>query len=225
MDAASVLALPSTRHVFTAGDYLVRYGEIPTSCHLLLTGFAQRNKLLPDGSRQIIGLHIAGDLVDFQYSLLGRATHNVQLLTPAKVLEIPVGPLVHLMRSRPAVAEAIWRNGLTEACVFEEWIVNIGRRDARSRIAHLFCEIGIRQEQVGLGSRSHFDLPLSQEQLGDALGLTAVHVNRVLRRMEAEKLAWKSRRSVKVFDWDRLAAVGDFSGDYLDQRRAGQGGL
>ncbi|WP_022681830.1 Crp/Fnr family transcriptional regulator [Sphingobium bisphenolivorans] len=214
-DREAVLALPYSTRAKSAGQHLARVGQVPTSCTLLLSGFAQRYRLLADGARQIVGFHVEGDFVDLHFSMLHRASQCVQLLTPARVADIPKAAMVELMRSRPAVAEAIWIESLADASIVQEWVVSIGRRSARSRLAHLFCELGLRQEQAGLGSRCRIELPLTQEQLGDALGLTTVHINRTVKLLENERLIERSRRSVIIPDWEKLAEVGGFSSAYL----------
>ncbi|WP_313801749.1 Crp/Fnr family transcriptional regulator [Sphingobium sp.] len=214
-DRAAVLALPFSTRVKSAGQHLVRVGETPTSCTLLLSGFAQRYRVLADGGRQIVGFHVEGDFVDLHFSMLHRASQCVQLLTPAKVADIPKDAVVDLMHTRPAVAEAIWIDSLADASIVQEWVVSIGRRSARSRLAHLFCELALRQERAGLGRRCKISFPLTQEQLGDALGLTTVHINRTVKMLEAEGLIQRHKRSVIIPQWDRLAEVGGFSSAYL----------
>ncbi|WP_176599328.1 MULTISPECIES: Crp/Fnr family transcriptional regulator [Sphingobium] len=214
-DRRAILSLPFSIRAPSAGQHLIRVGEIPTHCTLLLSGFAQRYRLLADGGRQIIGFHVEGDFVDLHFSMLRRAAQNVQLLTPAKVADIPTSSVIELMRSRPAVAEAIWIDSLADASIIQEWIVSIGRRNARSRIAHLLCELGLRQEHAGLGNRCKIELPLTQEQLGDALGLTTVHINRTVKMLESGGLIQRHKRTILIPDWDHLAEVGGFSSAYL----------
>lgn len=127
----------------------------------------------------------------------------------------PLNPGAGLAFADPAIGKLLWTESLIEASLFREWIVNIGRRDARSRTAHLLCELALRREIAGLGPRAGFALPMTQEQLGDALGLTAVHVNRTLKTLQAETLIRRSKRAVMIADWDGLSAVGDFTSNYL----------
>ncbi|MFC4594289.1 Crp/Fnr family transcriptional regulator, partial [Sphingobium tyrosinilyticum] len=169
-DREAIVALPFTTKAMTAGQHIIRAGQIPTSCTILLSGFAQRYRLVNDGGRQIVGFHMEGDFVDLHFSMLHGADQSVQLVTPAKLADIPVAAVLRLTRTRPAVAEALWIDSLADASVFQEWVVRIGRRDARARLAHLLCELALKQEHAGLGSRSEIHLPLTQEQLGDALG-------------------------------------------------------
>lgn len=221
-DQRALLDLPvSTRNV-AAGEYLIKQGESSRSCVLLTSGFAQGYRLVKDGGRQIIGLHLAGDFVDLHFSMVHRASHSVQLLTPGKVADIPTAMLAELMHSRPAVAEAIWLDSLADASVFREWIVSLGRRDARGKLAHLVCEVGVRQESAGIGGRTCVQLPMTQEQLADALGLTSVHVNRTLKRMEAEGLIRRERSRITVPDWQQLAQAAGFSPVYLQLTAAAE---
>jgi CRP-like cAMP-binding protein len=150
-----------------------------------------------------------------QNSLLRTADHNVQALTDAEVVLISGQAIVALATARPNVAIAMWLDTLIDGSIFREWIANVGRRDARSKTAHILCEFALRQERAGLAPRSQYDLPMTQEQLGDALGLTPVHVNRTLRSLEQAGLISRKRRTVTVSDWDGLRAAGDFDPAYL----------
>jgi CRP-like cAMP-binding protein len=141
--------------------------------------------------------------------------HNAQALTCVEVAVIPAQAIGELLNSRPSVARALWIETLIHASIQREWTVNVGRRDARTRIAHLLCELGIRQEAAGLADRDRYVLPLTQEQLADATGLTAVHVNRVLQGLAGDGLITREKRSLTMRDWHRLADTGQFTPDYL----------
>jgi CRP-like cAMP-binding protein len=112
----------------------------------------------------------------------------------------------------------MWHDTLVDGSVFREWIANVGRRDARTRLAHLLCEFALRLEAAGLGEHSKWELPMTQEQLADATGLTPVHVNRTLKTLDADGLIVRNKRAVSVSDWKRLAAAGDFQSGYLHMR-------
>jgi CRP-like cAMP-binding protein len=214
-DKAAILALPHTLRTMKAHDYIVREGdEVPNSC-LLRSGFATRHKVLANGARQIVSVHMTGDMVNLQNSLLKTADHSVQALTDAEVAFIPGKAIVALATARPAVAIAMWLDTLIDGAVFREWIANVGRRDAKARTAHVLCEFALRQERAGLATRSKYDLPMTQEQLGDALGLTAVHVNRTLKALEAARLIARDRRTVTISDWNGLRKAADFDPSYL----------
>ncbi|MBV9930184.1 MAG: Crp/Fnr family transcriptional regulator [Alphaproteobacteria bacterium] len=212
---AAVLGLPAVRRKLEAQAYLVREGDAPSQCAVLLSGYAIRHKMTGDGGRQIISLHIAGEFLDLQNSLLRVADHNVQMLVRSELAMIPVAALRGLADEHPDVARAMWIETLVDAAIYREWVLNVGRRNSVSRIAHLLCELARRLEAAGLGSGSRFELPMTQEQLADASGLTAVHINRVLQELGRRGLVVRDRRMVEIRDWDGLRAVGDFSARYL----------
>ncbi len=214
-DAAAVLALPHRVITYRPQEYIVREGDQAASSCLMLSGFAIRHKVAGNGGRQIFSIHMQGDLPDIQNSFLGIADHNLQTLCHADVALIPVQSILDICFERPVVGHAIWRETLVDASIFREWILNVGRRDAHSRTAHLLCEFAYRLEAAGLGERYDYELPMTQEQLADALGLTSVHVNRTLQRLEAEGVIVRTRRAVQVVNWDKLAKIGDFDSAYL----------
>ena len=197
---------------------MVREGERTAECSLLLRGFAFRQKLLRNGSRQIISIHIPTEFVDLQNGLLGTADHNVQSLDGSEAAIIPRAALVELADNSPSIRLAMWIDTLLDASIFREWVVNVGRRDSRTRIAHLLCELVFRLKKIGAGNGGVYDFPLTQEQLADATGLTAVHTNRTLQSLRKEGLIQLTARSLTVLDWDRLSEVADFDELYLHQK-------
>jgi CRP-like cAMP-binding protein len=215
-DRAAVLALPHTIRTVEQHHYLVREFDNATNCCVLLKGFAVRQKLVVGGNRQICSIHMKGDLVDLQNSLLGEADHSVQMLTAGRVARIPREEIARIAYERPAVGKAMWMDTLVDGSIFREWIANIGRRDARARIAHLLCEFALRLKVAGLGEQTNYELPMTQEQLADATGLTSVHVNRTIKALESEGLIRRSSaRSIIIGDWRKLADAGDFNSAYL----------
>ncbi|HZG46217.1 MAG TPA: Crp/Fnr family transcriptional regulator [Allosphingosinicella sp.] len=199
-DRRALIALPCTRRAFSRDAYLVRDGEPTTSCHLLISGFGYRQKVLSDGSRQIISIHIPGEFVDLQNFLLQVSDHNVQSLGRTEVAIIPKRALSELVASRPQVARALWLETLIDASIFREWVVNVGRRDARARISHLLCELVLRLRASGLFHEESCQFPLTQEQLADATGLTAVHTNRTLQALRKEGLIRLYSSELTVLD-------------------------
>ena len=141
--------------------------------------------------------------------------HSVQLLTQCRVADVPRDALQELVLGRPAIGSAVMELTLIEASILREWVVNVGRRDARSRVAHILCEFAVRLEDRNLTTDQGFELPMTQEQLADATGLTAVHVNRVLKGLEADGLISRRRRHIHFDDWRALQDAGDFSRRYL----------
>ncbi|HYE26691.1 MAG TPA: Crp/Fnr family transcriptional regulator [Allosphingosinicella sp.] len=211
----ALLGLPHTVRTVNAGAHLIRDGDRPEHCCLLLTGFAHRYKLTGEGGRQIISIHMAGEFVDLQNGLLSVADHSVQLLTDAEVAYIPQQAIQDVALGNPTVGRALWIDTLIDASIFREWVVNVGRRDSRARVAHLLCEFSMRLEAAGLASNHHYELPMTQEQLADAVGLTSVHVNRVLKQLGEEGLISRDKRRIVIEDWPRLRAAGDFNERYL----------
>lgn len=219
VDRAALLDLPFTPRSLEAASYFVREGDPPLHCAVLVSGFAYRQKLTGDGARQILSIHIPGEPLDFQNIFLDEADHSLQMLTRAELALIPRAPLQEIARARPAVAYAILVYTLIEASIFREWVLNVGRRNARARLAHVLCEFAIRLEAAGLADGCGCELPMTQEQLADAIGLTPVHVNRTLKTLESEGLIRRDRRHVSFPDWKGLLEAGDFNQRYLHLER------
>jgi CRP-like cAMP-binding protein len=198
-----------------AQSYILREGDRPDRCAVLLQGYAFRHKLTGDGSRQILAINIPGEALDFQNLFLEEADHNVQMLSRGVIADIPRGAIEDLILSHPDVARAILITTLVEASIFREWAVNIGQRDSRSRIAHLLCEFAYRLNAQELNIDGTYELPITQEQLADATGLTPVHVNRVLQALQRERLIERDRRMIRFPSWERLQDVADFNPRYL----------
>jgi len=218
-DRAAILDLPFTAKMIERHHYVVREHDVATHSCLMLSGYSIRSKTVASGNRQIVAVQMKGEMVDLQNSLLGRADHSVQMLTASKVALIPREAVLNLTMERPMVARAMWIDTLVDASIFREWIANVGRRDARTRIAHLLCEFSLRLKLAGLGEETCYELPMTQEQLGDATGLTSVHVNRTIKALEADGLIERGDpRSITIGDWRKLAAVGDFDSNYLHLR-------
>jgi CRP-like cAMP-binding protein len=214
-DRAAILALPYTRRNFEKDAYVVREGEQATECSVLLQGMAFRQKLLRDGARQIISFHIPSEFVDLQNGILGTADHSVQSLNRTAFAAIPRSAIIELADSRPSIRAAMWIDTLIDASIFREWVVNVGRRDSRSRIAHLLCELAVRLKNIDGSNGEMFDFPVTQEQLADATGLTSVHTNRTLQSLRREGLIQLTARSLTVLDWAALCTTGDFDELYL----------
>jgi CRP-like cAMP-binding protein len=214
-DRDALLGLSVELHTLDAATYLVRQGDRRTRTCLVASGFAFRQKLTSSGTRQILSVSIPGDFVDLDSALLDVADHNVQALTRCQVAFIPRTEIRMLIDQHPRVAVALWLDTLVDASIFQEWILNVGRRDARGRIAHLLCEFARRLEVAGLANGDSFQFPMTQEQLADATGLTAVHVNRTLRGLEKEGLIERDGRRLRIPDREALRDAADFSESYL----------
>lgn len=193
----------------------VREGDDVSHCWLVLSGYCVRFKYVGSGGRQIVSIHMKGDLVDMHNALLGVADHGVQSLTASKLAKIPIEALRRLSDVDPLIKDALWFDTLVDASIFREWVANVGRRDAYTRIAHLLCEFGLKMDAIGLDQQD-YELPMTQDQLADSTGLTPVHVNRVLQNLAHDGLIERvTPKSVVIGDWKRLAAAGDFQPAYL----------
>lgn len=214
-DRQAMLKLPVRVRRIDPSAYLVREGALPKHCGVLVEGYAFRQKVTGDGARQILAVCIPGDAIDLQNIFLHISDHSVQMLTRGIVAEIDRDALQDIILTRPNVGRAIIEQTLVESSILREWVVNVGRRDARERIAHILCEFAVRLEARGLLFDHGFELPMTQEQLADATGLTPVHVNRVLKALEKEGLINRRRRMIHFDDWRALQDAGDFSRAYL----------
>jgi CRP-like cAMP-binding protein len=214
-DREAVRSLPFTHRSLEPAAYIVREGDPPDMCALLLRGFAFRHKVTGDGDRQIVSVHMAGEFLDLQNSFLDVADHNIQTLTRCEIAAVPAAALQALAEAHPRVGLAMWIETLIDAAIFREWVVNVGRRDSLSRIAHLLCELALRLEAAGLAHDRRYDIPMTQEQIADCTGLTPVHVNRVLKELGRRGLIAREKRSVAILQWKELQEIGDFSTRYL----------
>jgi CRP-like cAMP-binding protein len=215
----AILDLPHLVRDLDAGQYITWDGDRPQNTCLLLSGFAVRHKLAGNGARQILSIHMKGDIVDLQNSLLGVADHNVQMLSTGSVALISAATVRELSIAHPNIGMAMWYETLVEGSIFREWILNVGRRDARTAISHLLCEFAMRMEVADLGRQTSYELPITQEQLADAVALTAVHVNRTLMRLEADGLITRTKKMITIPDWTQLAKTADFDPRYLHLTR------
>ena len=215
-DQAALLDLPHKVKRLEASHYIVREHDRAEYSCVMLSGFSVRHKIVAGGERQIVSIHMKGDAVDLQNSLLRTADHSVQMLTAGSIAMIARDEIERIAFERPAIGKAMWIDTLVDGSIFREWVANVGRRDARTRIAHLLCELSLRLKIAGLGQQNNYEMPLSQEQLADAAGLTPVHVNRSIKNLEAQGLIERSSpRSITIGDWRKLADFGDFNSHYL----------
>lgn len=214
-DVEALRRIPFRLRRLDAGAYLIREGSVPTECAVLVEGYAFRQKITGEGARQILAVCIPGDAVDLQNIFLSISDHSVQMLTNGIVADLQRDYMQNLVLARPHVGRALIKQTLVEASILREWVVNVGRRDARQRIAHILCEFAVRLETRGLAPAHEFELPMTQEQLADATGLTSVHVNRTLKAMEKDGLIDRRRRHIHFDDWRALQRAGDFTRNYL----------
>ena len=215
-DRAMLDRLHQRRRSFAAGVDLVHQGQPDQSAYILAKGWACSYKLLPNGARQIVDFQIPGDFLGLRSILFRTADHNIEPITPVEASEVIVTDLLEAFAKTPRLATAVlWAASRDEAMVVEH-LVGIGRRNALERTAHYLLELGARLKLVGLGSNDGYDCPLSQYMLADALGLSAVHINRVLRQLREMGLLTFQKGYVNIEDFDSLVALADFDTAYLD---------
>ena len=201
----------------TAGPHeqLYREGEMNEQCFIILDGYAARYKLTANGDRQILAVLMRGDLINYEHLLGSVADHGVEALGRTQLAVVAVGVLDQAVQGAPGIARALSRAMLRDAAIQREWTTNVGRRDALGRLAHLLCELAVLQGEAGLGAPHRFHLPLTQTHLADCTGLTAVHVNRVLRSMRESGLIRHHGRTLQIENWERLRSTADFRPGYL----------
>jgi CRP-like cAMP-binding protein len=193
----------------------VRLGEQVDHSSLVVQGIVGRYGQNRDGARQITCLHIPGDMADLPSVVSPKSAWGLATLTQTTILRVPHASLRRLAAKYSGVAEAFWRDCVADGSIFSEWVVNVGRRDALARLAHVFCEMAIRCERAGQGDRRWFPLPITQNDLGDATGLTNVHVNRVLKELRTRSIVTARAGKVTIHDWDQLVLVGDFDDAFM----------
>lgn len=214
-ERAALQRLPLRLKTVPAGQDIVSEGDTPSECCLLVEGFACRYNVTAQGKRQILSFHISGDLPDLQSLHLKVMDHSLGALIPCKLGFIPHDNVRALIRHHPRLGDLFWRDTLIDAAVFRQWVVNVGRRQGPARMAHLLCELLVRLRAVELVEDHAFDLPVTQGDLADAMGITNVHVNRVLQDLRKQGLISLHGKFLKVLDWEGLKAAGEFDPTYL----------
>jgi CRP-like cAMP-binding protein len=216
----AIAGLPLLVREFSGGQDIARERDRPSQCCVVLEGLVCRYKILPTGRRQIFSFHIPGDIPDLQSLHIEVMDHNLCALVTSSLGFVPHHLLRDFLRDHPRIAEVFWRDTLIEAAIFREWIASVGGRDARSRMAHLFCETYVRLHATGAIPEGTFEFPfpITQSELGHALGLSTVHVNRTLQSLRREGLITYQRSVVRIDDWANLQEAGEFDATYLHLR-------
>jgi len=207
-------ASTGVRDVPPHGD-IVSEGDCPMDISLLSEGFACRYNLLGDGRRQITAFLIPGDICDLRAFLLGRMDHAVAALCRCQVSHILHARLSEIIETHPHIGFGLWRDTMLDGAIYRQWLTNVGRRSAYQRIAHLLCEVWWRLQAVGRTRGDSYELPVTQTDIGDAMGLSVVHVNRTLQQLRADGLISLQSNVVVVLDWHRLQEAGEFDPTYL----------
>jgi CRP-like cAMP-binding protein len=211
--------LPMQVVVIKENQDIVREGDVPSRSCLLLSGFTCTYKMTGNGKRQIMAFGIPGDIPDLQSLHLEVLDNSLGTLTPCRVGFITHEALRDICVRYPRITAAFWRETLIDAAIFREWVLNVGQREAYSRMAHVFCELILRLRAVGLADDHGCDLPITQGEFADALGVTTVHANRVLQEMRANGIIELSGDRLTIPDWETLKRAGDFDPTYLHLKR------
>ncbi|MDB5558573.1 MAG: transcriptional regulator, Crp/Fnr family [Enterovirga sp.] len=200
---------------FGARHDIAQEGDQPRSATLVLTGFAARYKILEDGRRQIIAFLIPGDLCELRISVLRRRDHSIAALVPTTVAQISDENVQRMMRHSTRLERALTWNALVDEAISREWTVNLGRRDALERLAHVFCELHCRLRAVGLTTGEACEVPLTQAELADAVGVSDVHLNRTLMELRGRGLIALQGKSLTIRHMDGLRDLALFNPEYL----------
>ena len=201
--------------VFNRGDTIVKAKAEQTHSNLLLEGVVVRHKDLRDGARQMLEVSIAGDFIDLHSFTMKRLDHDIAALSACRIVNDSHVRLRPLIDAHPHLGRLLWLVTMIDASIHREWMLSLGRRNALSRVANLFCELRVRLGTVGLAEDGGYALPLTQTDLSDLLGLTTVHVNRTLRELREQDILTFRSKSVAIHDWDRLVQAAEFDPFYL----------
>lgn len=198
-----------------AGSDIVREHTRPLHSTLLISGFSARYSTLEDGARQITEINVSGDFIDLHSLLMKQMDHGVVALTECVVAEAPHSGLIDITERHPHLTRLLWLDTIIDAAIHRQWLVAMGRRSGLGHLAHLVCELYLRLQAVGQTGDLTFDLPLTQATLGDALGLSTVHVSRLISELRAEGVIHWSNGQIDILDWRRLTEIAEFDPTYL----------
>lgn len=219
-DKDALRAAVTTIEAFAPRQDIVSEGARPDGVHLLLEGWAGRYKTLEDGARHTMAFLIPGDLCDVQITLLDVMDHSIGALSSCRVATFGRETLATLMGENERLGAALMWATLVDEAILREWLVNLGGRKADRRLAHLLCEMLLRTQAVGQSANGKFEVPLTQEQLADSLGMSPVHVNRTLQDLRARQLIRWEGKHVRIEDVEQLMAFAGFDPTYLHQVRS-----
>lgn len=214
-DRRAIARLWAQERSFGAREDVIREGEAPEAVRVVLSGFACRYKLLPDGARQIVAWMIPGDWCDLHGMVPDRMDHGIATLSPCRIAYLPHAEVDAMISAPTGLARALRWSTLVDEAILREWIVGMGRRSADKQLAHLICELLFRLGAVGLVSEGSFDFPITQEELADTVGMSPVHVNRVLQHLRGDGLIRLRGKTMTVLDEKRLCELAGFNPGYL----------
>lgn len=214
-DRDRLISLPIRRKRLAKGDEIVVEGSRSSSCCLVIKGYVHRSKTLATGDRQIFSLHMAGDIPDLQSLHLPRMDHSLVATSPAEVALIAHADIQTVLDQSSRLTALFWRDTLIDAAAFRSWMLMLGQAEAPVRMAHLFCELYVRSQLVGLNKENSFALPISQVDIADMLGTSTVHANRTLQDLRSQGLMDFASGRVTILRWRELAELGMFDESYL----------
>ena len=217
-DLAAINTLRHKIRNLAAQEDLIRQGDDPDVSAVVVSGTLARYHLLPNGQRQYLSFHLAGDMPDSQALFIEKMDHAVCAMGPAAAAMIPHKDLLSTFDRSPSVGFAIWRETLIDAAIFREAITNNSARTTLARLAHLFCELFYRAKASGLTQGSTLEVPMSLAQLAETLGMSIATVNRTLLELRESRTAQFQRGRLEIKDWDALVEIGQFNPSYLHQK-------
>lgn len=217
-DIAALTALTAKPRDYSAKQDMIREGDRPGPVFVILHGWACRYKILPNGTRQVMAFLLPGDACDLHIGMLEAMDHNLQALTPCEVALIPGDRMEVLLEEHPAVARAMYKSQLIDEGTLRAWIVSMGRRNSVERVAHLMCELYLRS--LSVNGDHEVALPISQVVLADALGMTPVHINRILKALRLAGSMTLMRGQLTITDPLKLVQIAGFDENYLHRRKA-----
>ncbi len=204
---------------FQRGRTIVKTKTELEHSSLLLEGFVYRYKDLKDGARQTLQIAVVGDFIDLHSLLLKQLDHDIAAFTDCRLALFPHERLKDLIAEHQHLGRLLWLSTVVDAAIHREWMLSLGRRDASSRLAHLFCELQVRLTAAGLAEHGTYELPITQTDLAEILGLTPVHINRTLRELREDGLVTFRSKIVEITDWERLVAIAEFDPFYLSMNQ------
>ncbi|PBB23931.1 MULTISPECIES: Crp/Fnr family transcriptional regulator [unclassified Mesorhizobium] len=214
----SVEALALSGKELTPGQQVAVEGDEPSHCCLVVEGLLRRYSILSNGNLQTLSIHVAGDIPDLQALHLRTMDHTLASIGRSKIALIAHRDILEVLRKSPRLANLFWRESLVDAAVARAWVKALGGQDALRRFAHLACELYSRMEVMGLVDDNGYSLPLTQAQIGETIGASVVHVNRILKKLRADRLVEHKHGRLIVIDWDGLSELAEFDPGYLNLR-------
>lgn len=217
-DRCALQSLPYSFKSLESGDCVIREGERPNACTVLMDGFLARRRVIGDRN-QISAFYVAGDMPDLHTLHLPTADHDICSIGRSRVAVIGHSHLMGTLTASATLSHAFWRETLIQSAIYRDWVENLAARQALPRLAHLVCELAARLEVVGLLREGSFTLPFTQEIIADACGLSIVHINRTIQELRRQGLIeWEGHR-VELLNRSRLQALAEFDASYLHALR------